>query len=242
MKLLGILEIENRTDILAFAAFLMSLLSVGYTIKTFLVGSNVILFRPNSVIFVAVKYHNLSDPYIATIANFSYSNDGDRGYSSIVMRESVEFTVNGNVIEQDWHAFVATTTQQGIFNLSGEIVPVFKDAAAPFVLDGGNSQSHETFMASRTVACVTNQDGCDVDRAFVTVENFTRHFKRLREGSQETMPFRVTLTSDIRGDGIFRGSDTEHVKCVLMIRVQDLDSLQNETSGYFSRPCVDGGD
>ena len=250
MKFFGILEIENKTDILAFAAFLMSMLSILYTVNSFVSGSDVVLFAPSAIIVISVNYEKVNqndsqsepdniDRYIAMIARFSYSNRGAVDYSSMITNEKINFEIGDKNIEQDWHAFVATKIQSGFFDLSADIEPVFRDFASPFVLKGGSTRSHETFFASRTVMCNNNDETCEADRNYVPLTVFLEKFQSLKEESgPNVIPFDVELVSRVVGEGPFRTTNFEKVTCRIMIRLQDIENIEEEDKRYFSRPCV----
>lgn len=249
MKFFGILEIENKTDILAFTAFLISLISIGYTIKSFVQGASINLFQPTSLIVAASSFEEEGERYIVSIARFAYANKGDKGYSAMIMDEKIRFKIRSSesdkdeekLITQDWHAFVATTTKEGVFNLSSEIEPVFKSEAAPFVLPGGDSESHETFFASRPIFCKTDQ-ACDEGRNYVKLHEFRLMydlFKEKKENTDRAFPFMVTLESHVEGEGLL-GQENEKIRnCTVMVRARDIDDLIDRDKGYFSLPCIE---
>ena len=249
MKIFGILEIENRTDILAFTAFLISLISIGYAIKAFVQGASVNLFQPTSLIIAASSYDEGGERYIVSIARFAYANSGKQGYSALITDEKIRFKIRKEepekekTITQDWHAFVATTTKEGVFNLSSQIKPVFKSEAAPFVLPGGESESHETFLASRPIYCRTDQS-CNEDHNYVTVDEFRWTFDKFmekQENADRPFPFMVTLVSHVEGEGVLGLHKIKTRNCTIMVRAKDIDGLidEHEDKGFFTLPCIE---
>jgi hypothetical protein len=238
MKLLGVLEIDNKTDVLAFTAFLISVVTLSYTFKSFIEGADIMLFEPPSIVVAAAQYETDGPPYVVLISRFSYLNKGDKDYSAIVTSEKAKFRIGDQWIEHDWNAFVASTTAAGVFNLGGKIKPIFRDVAAPFVVAGGDSKSHETFLAPRTITCPSADAGCDENRNFAKLDSFISEFVPLmQEGGPKALPFEVTLTAETAGEGLLRDDAREEVKCVAMIRLQDIRSLQGERDPFFTRPC-----
>lgn len=227
MKFIG-LEIQNKTDILAFTAFLISLLSISYNVKTFLSGARIELIEPSSAVLIATASPATKDAVLTAIVRYSYVNTGETGYSALIDRETARFTPPGlEELTLTWHVFVVTTTEDAIERLGGKLIPRIESSAAPFVLSGGGSTSHETFLAPQ--------------KNHIAVSDFVNAFEMLRkEGSFGTLPLKIFLSARIQNHGIFRRRIHLTKTCTVQIRLQDLEALQNpEGRGYVARPCLE---
>ena len=258
MRLFG-LEINRKTDVLAVTAFLISVVSLSYSFRLFLQGAEMVLFQPTSLIIAAANYTrddggaNGDDRYLVFITRFAYSNKGAVGYSGLVLGEYLDFRLSkrgpnasrseeSELLTHDWHAFVATTTKDGVFSVSSEMTPEFKSEAAPFVLAGGSSLSHETYFAARPRVCSGSGTLCEENRNFVPLADFLKWLRplRLEDGGEEAIEFGVTLRAVVEGEGAFRGRSAKRRTCTTYLRSQDYDALLDPAISYTALPCLEG--
>ncbi len=92
IKLLGI-EIDRKTDILALAAFLISVSTIIYTISIFIQGHKVNLIPPETIMLKKETYETDGEPYIAVIATMAYVNSSKGGFNVVIKKEKVSFKI-----------------------------------------------------------------------------------------------------------------------------------------------------
>jgi hypothetical protein len=115
IRIFGI-EVDRKTDILALAAFLISLVGILSQVQAFVQGPNVQLFGPEQIMLVTSKYGNKAK-FMRVAARMAYVNRGARGYYDIVKREGVSFHLGRNKYSQFWQAFLGPDRKKGIPDL-----------------------------------------------------------------------------------------------------------------------------
>ena len=142
MKFLWI-EIENKTDILAAAAFLMSIIGLVSQVAMFLRGPNVKLYTPEQVL-ITEQLHPDGIVYARIAAVMIYRNSGSPGYHDTLKREFVTFKLGDQKYRLVWDEFIDSTFDREdpnklVINRRGEALPVQVNA--------GIVVSHETYFA-----------------------------------------------------------------------------------------------
>src|SRR5262245_59350604 len=111
INLLGI-QIERKTDILAFAAFLLSLSSIAYQGASMLRGARVTLLAPRQVTIYLRQFGHESEDYLTFLTSMEYVNSGPPGMNDVVAEESVSFTLAGRSYTHVWHQFVSAVDRK----------------------------------------------------------------------------------------------------------------------------------
>jgi hypothetical protein len=152
MKVLG-LEVATKTDILALAAFLISLTTASYQLFSFLAGPQVIIAHPRQVLLYFSATADSPDKQLNIISTLSYVNRANSGNNAVVLDERVKFSLGDTNYVYSWHEFVVTRFQESQleWHLEGERRLMIDGAqtAGPFVVNGGGATSHETLFAPR---------------------------------------------------------------------------------------------
>ena len=152
IRFLGI-EVERKTSILALAAFLLSLSSIGYQIFSFLKGPEVTLAKSRQVIIYMYPAADTSERFLTLVTTLAYVNNGQPGNNAVVMEERVSFALDGKEYKYNWHEFVSITLlpRAGTPDTRGErgIDLGQTRTSSPFVVAAGGAEAHETWFAPR---------------------------------------------------------------------------------------------
>ncbi len=132
--------IKPEADVLALAAFLLSVVGIACSVWSFVRGAHVTMFPPEQVLIIRDKDSN--SPRFST--SMSYVNDGQPGYNAVITSEALCFDCNGRSYEHKWQEFVTFTTFEGALTAHDAV------DAAPFAVNGGSETSHSTYFAART--------------------------------------------------------------------------------------------
>jgi hypothetical protein len=200
IRFLGI-EVERKTDILAFAAFLLSLSSILYQIAVFFRGPQVTLAKPRQVVIYMHAAPDAKERYLTPVSTVAYVNSGQSGNNAVVLEESVSFTLEGKQHVYTWHAFVSLAfISSSAIDTSADrkIKFVQERTAAPFVVPGGGAEAHETWFAARFDEDFVGQG--EIVRAFESaltggslIWKIRFHTETLNDG-RKTAECEVTIT------------------------------------------------
>lgn len=183
IKFLGI-EIERKTDILAFAAFLLALAGILYQVFGYLQGPDVKLFPPEQILIFTEKIR--ADEYVMFATSMAYVNTGQPGYNAALKSESIRFTIAGKKYEQKWQEFISSGSS------GNKLIKVKRDEAHPLAINAGSTISHETSFAPRSIH-VRNENDKSRFKNFLKWEDFLKSIT----GSKELV---FELVSEIYGD------------------------------------------
>lgn len=159
IRVFGI-QIERKTDILAFAAFLISLLGVATQAAFFVRGADVELFVTEQVLLMGDKIRD--EKYARIAARMTYVNRGQVGYNDILRQELVRFKIGNTEYEHYWQDYTSSKEEGGklSMNIRGDALPV--------AINAGSSESHETFFAPRWVT----QNGVRSGKNYIQWDKF----------------------------------------------------------------------
>lgn len=142
------INIKKETDVLALAAFLLSLVVVVSQIFLFgyffARGPDVKLFMPDQVLIKAGHLNKKGKLYVRIGAPMAYINSGGTGYNAVISREIVTlFLDTGQVFQQKWQSFQTFDIDEDGSKL---IALEPKRSANPFSVNAGSSVSHDTYF------------------------------------------------------------------------------------------------
>jgi hypothetical protein len=133
------LEISRRTDILALAAFMISLGGITYQFYIFFEGADVKLFPPQKVSLSAYSLPNSAAGEIVVVNSaMSYVNRGRIGHNAIIKSESVTFKIGEEEYEQKWLNFESWDLKDS------KLERKQKGDAYPVPVNAGSGESHST--------------------------------------------------------------------------------------------------
>ena len=94
MQAIRNVEVDTKVNILALTSFALSLIALGNQFFGYIRGAEVEIHAPQSVVLRVVVYPSALDKYFLVVeAPMTYTNTGAAGYSAIVDREIVAFTL-----------------------------------------------------------------------------------------------------------------------------------------------------
>ncbi|OQZ01483.1 MAG: hypothetical protein B6D35_03305 [Candidatus Brocadia sp. UTAMX2] len=225
IKFLGI-EIERKTDILALAAFIISISGLLYQITVFLQGPRVHLISPEQITLTTYSYGNDSNKYVSIIANMTYVNSGQEGHNAVIQKEKVSFEIGSQTYEFAWQKFVDVTSEENRLDIK------FIKSANPFSLSAGSAESHETQFFPRSRSHSDKTQGAS-DKNFLPLNTFVRGFESLllsgQSQKQEKLKLRFTveMVNDKR----------QEVTCIVYLTREDLWRLQSLKKGWIAPSC-----
>lgn len=135
-RLFGI-QIEKKTDILAFAAFVISVGTLVAQLVNLVRGPDIVLDGPKIVTLYSSPGGD-GKHYIRLAARFTYLNNGSPGYDDFLKSESATILVDGASIELEAKDFVELSSH-------GKVMMRKRlNDATPVALKSGEVVSHET--------------------------------------------------------------------------------------------------
>lgn len=220
MNLLGLIEIERKTDVLAFTAFIVSVLTATYQIGLFLVGPDPKLLVPEGV--TIARFDNRPDQsFISIIAPISIANTSGAQEPLLVTKQTAEISFAGVSIPLQWHDTVEAP-------IAGDAVKFSESRVVyPFVVDRKGIVSKVVRFTPQRQPCREQEKECDPNRPFVSFDQFRSMFlEAMRNGVKSA---RVTFTVESANHAPVR------VVCDIPLVPNHLKLLRNV--GYFSELC-----
>jgi hypothetical protein len=179
------LVVVRRTDLLAAAAFALSISTISYQLWQFVRGANP-NYHPDTVYIFFDKFAN--DVVATRVAGqVSFTNSGDVGHNAIIRETSVIVKVRDRTITQNWLSFAVVTRKDT------ELMFDIKESAHPVVVNGGSASSYFMTFSPEVKDCaasaVTNNN-CDQAADFVSDTDF---LKLLSPGQNIELTFAATV-------------------------------------------------
>jgi hypothetical protein len=211
-KILG-LHVARKTEVLALAAFVISISGLSWQVFNYTRGAVVRLFPSDQIVLTSTdalghRYAgqvNLLD----LIATMSYVNDGDTGHNAIVRRELIRFTLAGRRVEHRWYDFVSSDV------VNGKMVPNRLSEARPFAVNAGSAASHETLFTAWEIDCPADDKACDAGVNFVPWDDFLKAIKTSKT-------IEITTQAEVYSGGTLSAS------CVIRLRDWEVAFLEKE--------------
>ncbi|WP_138438963.1 hypothetical protein [Marinobacter alexandrii] len=141
IRFLGI-QIERKTDILALAAFVISIGTLVTQGINLMQGPEVTMQTPRQVMFFEKTYPSGKN-YLLVSAQMVYFNQGSPGYHDTMLKEQAEVFVGSRVVRLTGVEYVNTQVEQRTQQL---VVKKLTDAL-PVTIEAGRHAAHETVFA-----------------------------------------------------------------------------------------------
>jgi len=183
-RLFGI-EVERKTDILAAAAFIISITGLAYQLYGFFQGPAVIQFPPEQVLFFPEQSGN--QYYVHAGAQVSYVNKAREGKNAVVKLQRMTFDLDGKTYELKWQLFEKFSSNGNQLIRSGNPEP-----AEPIIIKAGEAVSKETHFAPRTLSVVNPSDSGTAYKNFLRWDEFVSKLAKVKE-------FDVRIVSEYYG-------------------------------------------
>lgn len=220
MRIFGIV-IEKRTDILAFAAFLLSVAGLLSQAVVFLIvvtrGPVVTLFTSEQIMLISDQLEESGPMYVRVNAQMAYTNSGAPGKNVVIKREIVKLQLDdGLPYQQRWQTFETFDI------VDKELMSISKEPASPQTVSAGDAASHDTYFVPFRHRCHSDGDNCDEWRNFLTWNDFLSKIERLDV-------LKVTLIGEIYGH------EQVEVSCVVQVDRNLRDRLKDY--GWHAPSC-----
>jgi hypothetical protein len=181
--LVGGVLISRKIDVVAFAAFFISIATITLQLSAYFKGAKLKLLPPDQIFIRKDDAYSDGAPRARFGATLIYLNNGEKGYAAIVRRELAHIVVGGIDFEQGWDNFV---TYEGW-------MPTKPEPAKPFSVDGGESKSHQTDFIPWPRRCLKSaQATCNVLGNHIHWEQFINVLRRFVQAGQSEFEFKFT--------------------------------------------------
>jgi hypothetical protein len=148
------IHVARKTDILAFAAFLIALGGIIYQVSGFFRGPVIHVFPPSQILIRRDTLPSGRAPVRFAAIPVAFVNDGDAGYNATIRRELLHYQLPaGTNYTQIWQEFTASDADS-----KGKLDMHPQGSALPFVVNAGSSVSHETYFTPMPVNPKDNPD------------------------------------------------------------------------------------
>lgn len=205
LRFLGI-EVERKTDILAAAAFIISITSLIYQIVGMLRGPDIVQFPPEQLLFFAEK----NDNSLHTATDMSYANKGREGANGVLKRVKMEFALGGKSYSFNWQDFEQFGNDGSQLTRSQS-----REPATPVVIKGGEVVTKEIHFASRTMLAKDRPQSADIYSNFLKWDMFVAELGKVKE-------LNVTIISE------FVGAKNQRVELFIRVTPSLMEALSKD--------------
>jgi hypothetical protein len=168
------IEIARKTDILAAAAFVISITGLCYQLYGFAASPTIVQFPPEQLIFFPEKSGN--GIYVHSGAQVTYVNKGREGKTAVVKLQRMVFDLQGKTYELKWQFF------DNFSNAGNQLVRLEKpEPAVPIVIKAGEAVTKETHFSPRTLLVVSKADLTSAYKNFLPWDEFVSELEKLKE-------------------------------------------------------------
>lgn len=217
------LEIDRKTDFLAFTAFIVSVLTATYQVGVLLFGPSAQLLKPEGATITQYEA-SPGQVYMALIAPITISNMSDAREPLLVTRQTVAIKIGQTTISLVWHQ-VGNVSDD--FSTSGLDFKAERDVS-PFVVDTKGIASDIVLFTPQRTPCVAGTPKCTKNAEFVSLGQFQTMLDNALEERIEKMT--IDFTAEFAND------DALTVSCSIALRPTFYFELSE--SGYISELCL----
>lgn len=220
MNLLGI-QVERKTDILALAAFLLSVAGIISQLTIFVVvifrGAVVTLFPSEQVLLKADVLEKDGTKYVRIGARMAYTNSGAAGYNAVIEREIVTMDFGSGVaFQQKWQ------TLETFDIVEQKLTSIERKPANPLPINAGSAESHDTYFVPFRKRCGQGEEECDEWQNYLSWSKFLEKIENTKQ-----MKFEFT--------GNLYGEHPAKTSCIVRIDSNLIDRLRKNE--WYSASC-----
>lgn len=208
---IGGMLLSRKIDVVAFAALFLSIATITIQLSAYFKGARLTLLPPDQVFIRRDDSYTDKIPRARFGATLIYVNTGEKGYASIVRRETVVVKIAGKDYEQGWDEFVVF---DGSVPKKGGDEP-----AKPFPVDGGDTKSHQTDFIPWPKRCPKAQATCpELEENHVHWDAFINELRRLTKAGQYEFEFKFAAE--------VYGGDTVTASCKIHFDSPTVDAIE----------------
>ncbi len=209
------IHVARKTDILAFAAFLIALGGITIQVSGFFRGPVIRIFPPPQILIRRDTLPSGRAP-VRFGALVAYVNDGDPGYNATIRRELLRYKLcPEKQYTQVWQEFTASDVDpDGKLNMHPQ------GAALPMVVNAGSSISHETYFTPMPLR--VSKENPDEWANFLEWNEFLRGLEGLN-----------SLTFEVETQ--IYGHKSKFTTCSVEINPKVIERLKSAT--WYAPPC-----
>lgn len=218
LRFFGI-EIEKRTDILALAAFILSMGSLLAQCFNIVRGPEVVLDGPK---IITLYSHVGGDGkrYLRLAATLTYLNNGSPGYDDILKSEVVTVSTETKTIKLNAKYYINSKSS------GKKMTTIFVKDAVPMAIKSGSVYSHETEF-------IPFPDKTNKNSNYVEIKRF---IEQLRQSNTLLMTFFIET---YKGQKITKKCHLKPQKVAKYLNDKER-SINGESSGWSSNICTVG--
>jgi hypothetical protein len=225
-------EIERKTDIIALAAFFISVGGFLIQIPGFVMGPEIILIQTTQLMIRIYDFksggryefcgqlenRNSDKCSITFVTDMSYVNTGRPGQNGFILEEMLSFQLKfKNVVENLYfrgHQFGISIPVPNGLNFS------VKGPAKPFVVNAGSAEAHETFFAP------------DTETSYIIAGDFIRAMEdMLSQSRAQKSTLSIKVSAQTMADG------PKHRQCTIEITEEAIKHLKQ--TGWAAFTCIE---
>lgn len=220
-KIFG-LHVARKTEIIALAAFFLSISGVLWQVFNYTRSAVVRMFPSDQIVITSTdklgRRYVEEKKRVAFIVPMAYVNDGDVGHNAIIRREQVIVSVGGRRIEHRWYEFGTSDIE------NGSLVFKRESEARPFPVNAGSALSHETLFSPWEIDCAEGDTGCDPRANYLKWDEFLAAIRATHE-----LSFTTT--------GLVYSAKPANAVCVVRLRPWEIDLL--EKIEWLAPACIE---
>ncbi len=216
------LQVARKTEIIALAAFTLSISTLLWQLINYSLGAVVRLFPTDQIVITATdklgRNYSGQDNLLALIATMAYVNDGDTGHNAVIRREYIDFSLGDRHIQHRWYEFGSSDVKDGKLTFER------KSEAHPFAANAGSAIGHETLFTAWEIDCEQMAKGCDPGGNFVKWDDFLKTIKT-------TNQLTFSTSADVY--------PSKRVTAACVVRLRDWEIKVIESEQWLSAACTD---
>jgi len=219
---LGPLSISRTTDILAFVAFILSVIGLIAELRDYVRGPDIVLLPPEQIVIgnSSKLGQNFGSDVVVITATMSYVNVAPPGFNAAIGKEYLRFTFDGREYQYFGHEFGTV----GYDSEKKKDRYVKKEDFGPFAVNAGSAVSHETLFVPHPIRCDHGDQKCKRRLPMLLWDKFKKDMARNTE-------IEITLVADVYG------KTTTLARCKAVLDKYDIPALADDDKQVRGPNC-----